>query len=157
MVRMNVGVEVAHIDMGGWDNHDGLVGEFNLRATDLSRNLAAFWRELGTAQQARSTIVTMTEFGRRLRENASQGTDHGSASFMFVLGGTVNGGKIYGSWPGLAANQLANGDLRVTTDYRRVLGELLAKRQGQTRISSVFPTVKYNPMGIVTGDDTGVT
>lgn len=155
LVRMNVGVEVAHIDMGGWDMHDGLVGEMNTRINDLSRNLAAFWRELGATQQAKTTIVTMTEFGRRLRENASVGTDHGSASLMFVLGGTTNGGKLYGSWPGLAANQLANGDLRVTTDYRRVVGEVLAKRQGQTQVGKVFTTVKYAPMGIVTGDDTG--
>lgn len=149
LVRMNLGVEVAHIDMGGWDMHDGLNGEMNIRASDISRNLSAFWRELGTAQQARTTIVTMTEFGRRFRENASQGTDHGSASFMFVLGGTVNGGRLYGSWPGLAANQLINGDLRVTTDYRRVVSEILVKRQGQARISEVFPTVPYNPMGIL--------
>jgi len=157
MVRMNIGVEVAHVNMNGWDMHDGLVGEMNARMPDLSRNLSAFWRELGTAQQARTTVVTMTEFGRRIRENASQGTDHGLASFMFVLGGSVNGGRIYGSWPGLAANQLVNGDLQVTTDYRRVIGELLAKRQGQTRVSQVFPTVAYNPMGIVTGSDAGVT
>ena len=156
MVRMNVGVEVAHIDMGGWDMHDGLVGEMNTRITDLSRNLAAFWRELGTSQQARTTIVTMTEFGRRLRENASAGTDHGSASLMFALGNNINGGKLFGTWPGLSSTQLINGDLRVTTDYRRVVGELLAKRQGQTNVGQVFPAVKYNPIGIAVGNDTGV-
>ncbi len=154
LVRLNVGVEVAHIDIGGWDHHNNLLGELNTRATDLARSLGAFWRELGSAT-SRVTVVTMTEFGRRFRENASQGTDHGAGSVMFVLGGNVNGGKIYGTWPGLAPNQLFNGDLDVTTDYRRVLGEILAKRQGQRRLNAVFPTVPYEPMGIINGDDAG--
>jgi len=154
LVRMNVGIEVAHIDMGGWDHHNNLNNEFNQRATDLARSLGAFWREMAS-HQSRLTVVTMTEFGRRFRENASQGTDHGSGGYMFVLGGNVNGGKIYGTWPGLAANQLFNGDLDCTTDYRRVMGEILAKRQGNRRLDTVFPTIPYQPMGIVNGDDTG--
>jgi uncharacterized protein (DUF1501 family) len=155
LIRLNVGLEVAHIDVGGWDHHNNLNSEFNTRASDLARSLGAFWREIA-ASQNRVTIITMTEFGRRFRENASQGTDHGSGSFMFVLGGNVNGGKIYGTWPGLAPNQLFNGDLDTTTDYRRVVGEVLAKRQGAKNLNQVFPSVRYEPMGIVNGDDTGV-
>jgi len=154
LLRMNVNIEVAHIDMGGWDHHNNLNAEFNARATDLARSLGAFWREVANFQN-RITLVTMTEFGRRFRENASAGTDHGSGGFMFVLGGNVNGGRIYGTWPGLAANQLFNGDLDCTTDYRRVMGEILAKRHGARRLDKVFPTVKYEPMGIVNGDDAG--
>jgi uncharacterized protein (DUF1501 family) len=154
LVRMNVGIEVAHIDMGGWDHHNNLNAEFNARASELARSMGAFWREMANYQN-RLTFVTMTEFGRRFRENASQGTDHGSGGYMFVMGGNVNGGRIYGTWPGLAANQLFNGDLDCTTDYRRVMGEILTKRQGNRRLDQVFPTIRYEPMGIVTGDDTG--
>ncbi|MDX2142119.1 MAG: DUF1501 domain-containing protein [Rhodospirillaceae bacterium] len=155
LFRLNIGVEVAHIDMGGWDHHNNLIGEFNARGTDLARSLAAFWREIANYQD-RVTVVTMTEFGRRFRENASQGTDHGPGGVMMVLGGGVNGGRIYGTWPGLASNQLFNGDLDVSTDYRRVMGEILAKRQGNKALNKVFPTIRYEPMGIVNGDDTGV-
>lgn len=155
MMKSNLQIEVAHVDMGGWDHHDGLIGEFNARTVDLSRNLNAFWSEIEKFQ-SKTTLVTMTEFGRRVRENASAGTDHGSGSYMFVLGGNVNGGKIYGDWPGLAANQLFNGDLDTTTDYRRVVSEILAKRQGARHLDKVFPSLKYEPLGIVTGDDTGV-
>ena len=154
LMKMNIGLEVAHIDMGGWDHHNNLLNEFNARASDLARSLGAFWREIANFR-ANTTLVTMTEFGRRFRENASQGTDHGSGGYMFVLGGNVNGGKIYGTWPGLAPNQLFNGDLDVTTDYRRVIGEVLAKRQGARRLDQVFPTIPYQPMGIVNGDDAG--
>ncbi len=156
LMKMNVGIEVAHIDMGGWDHHNNLVAEFGARATELSRNLGAFTRELAGNNFNNTTLVTMTEFGRRFRENGSQGTDHGSGGYMFVLGNNVNGGKMYGVWPGLAANQLFNGDLDVTTDYRTVLGEILAKRQGAKRLDKVFPTTKYAPLGIVNGDDAGV-
>ena len=95
------------------------------------------------------TIVTLTEFGRRVEENANAGTDHGSASFMFVLGNNVNGGKIYGTWPGLAPANLHSGDLRVTTDYRTVLQEVLVKRRDEASPDKVFAGVAYKPLGIL--------
>ncbi len=148
LVRMNVGLDVVTVDHGGWDHHNNLVGEFNQRATEFSRSINAFWTDMEQYRN-RITLVTMTEFGRRFRENANQGTDHGSASGMLVLGGNVNGGRIYGSWPGLAASQLDSGDMAVTTDYRQVLAEILVKRHAETRLSSVFPSVHYAPLGIL--------
>ncbi len=147
LIKMNVGVSVATVDYGSWDMHNGLVGEFNQRTIEFSRALAAFWKDM-EGYHDRITLVTMTEFGRRLQENASQGTDHGSASGMMILGGNVKGGKLYGTWPGLAANQLTTGDLTVTTDYRQVLGEILTARHAEKNLASVFPTLKYNPLGI---------
>lgn len=148
LVRMNVGLDVVTVDQGGWDHHNNLVAEFGARATEFSRSINAFWTDMATYRD-RITLVTMTEFGRRFRENANQGTDHGSASGMLVLSNNVNGGKVYGVWPGLRANQLDSGDLAVTTDYRQVLAELLVKRRGEADIRKVFPTVTYAPMGIV--------
>ena len=148
LIKMNVGIDIATVDYGGWDMHNSLTGEFNTRTTEFSRALNAFWKDIA-AYQNRVTIVTMTEFGRRLQENASQGTDHGSASGIMVLGGNVAGGKIYGNWPGLAANQLITGDLRVTTDYRQVLAEILVKRHRETKPSTVFPSIAYNPLGFM--------
>lgn len=148
MIKMNVGVTTATVDFGGWDMHNGLVNEFTTRTTEFSRAIAAFWRDM-VDYQSKITLVTMTEFGRRLTENASQGTDHGSASGMLVLGGNVNGGKLYGIWPGLAANQLTSGDLTVTTDYRQVLSEILVARHAEPNLANVFPTLKYAPLGIM--------
>ena len=100
------------------------------------------------------TVVVQSEFGRRLRENADQGTDHGSGGVMLVLGGSVNGG-IYGEWPGLEFDQLYDGaDLAVTTDYRRVLSEILIRRHTNPRLGRIFPAyTDYSPMGIVEGPD----
>ncbi len=150
LIKMNVGVDIATVDFGGWDMHNALVGEFNTRTTEFSRAIAAFWKDMA-AYQDRITLVTMTEFGRRLRENASQGTDHGSASGMLVLSGNVKGGKIYGTWPGLAPTQLTTGDLTVTTDYRQVLGEILATRHAEKNLSAVFPKLNYSPLGFMNG------
>ncbi len=148
MIKMNVGVTTATVDFGGWDMHNGLVTEFAARTQEFSRSIAAFWRDMAD-YQSRITVVTMTEFGRRLTENASLGTDHGSASGMLVLGGNVNGGKLYGNWPGLAASALTSGDLTVTTDYRQVLSEILVNRHTEKNLAAVFPSVKYAPLGII--------
>ena len=150
LIKMNVGVSVATVDFGGWDMHNSLVGEFATRTTEFSKALAAFWKDIEGFHD-RVTLVTMTEFGRRLQENASQGTDHGSASGMMILGGNVAGGKIYGTWPGLAASQLTTGDLTVTTDYRQVLSEILVKRHAEKNLSAVFPSIKYSPVGFIKG------
>ena len=108
LIKMNVGVSTATIDMGGWDHHQNLTSAFTTRAVELSRSISAFWNDLGAAQ-SNVTVVTMTEFGRRFQENANRGLDHGSASTMMVLNQNMNGGKVFGSWPGLAANQLYSG------------------------------------------------
>lgn len=148
LIKMNIGLTVATVDYGGWDMHNNLVGEFAQRTTEFSRALNAFWTDMAD-YRSRITLVTMTEFGRRFQENASQGTDHGSASGMLVLGGNVNGGKIYGAWPGVAPGQLNNGDLAITTDYRRVLSEILVTRHGEKNLANVFPTVAYHPLGLM--------
>jgi uncharacterized protein (DUF1501 family) len=86
------------------------------------------------------TLVTMSEFGRTVKENGDHGTDHGHANVMFALGGDVRGGKVYGAWPGLEREQLYEGrDLNVTTDFRTVLSELVARHMGNREIASVFP------------------
>ena len=136
LIKMNAGLTVATVDFGSWDMHNSLVSEFATRTTEFSRAINAFWNDIA-AYRNNVTLVTMTEFGRRLTENSSQGTDHGTASGMLVLGGNVNGGKLYGSWPGLAAKQLYAGDLLVTTDYRQVVSEILVTRHSEANLSRV--------------------
>jgi uncharacterized protein (DUF1501 family) len=142
LIKGDVGVEVVSLDMGGWDTH---VGQLPLHARFLSflgQALGAFVTDLGKHFE-RTTIVVMTEFGRRVAENFSLGTDHGRASFMWILGGSgVRGGKVYARWPGLSKTKKQledDGDLRVTTDYRDVLAEVLTKRLGNPKIAEVFP------------------
>jgi uncharacterized protein (DUF1501 family) len=110
--------------------HNNLPNEFAQRTTEFSQAINAFWTDMADYHD-RITFVTMTEFGRRLQENTNQGTNHGSASAMIVLSGNVKGGKIYGTWPGLGASQLTNGDLTTTTDYRQVLAEIMITRHGE--------------------------
>jgi uncharacterized protein (DUF1501 family) len=139
LVRAEVGLEVACVDVGGWDTHFVQAGLFGDLAGGLASGLAGFWRELGDLQ-GRVTVVAMTEFGRRLHENVSLGTDHGRAGVMFLLGGGIAGGRVVADWPGLAAEKLDGpGDLRVTIDYRDVLAEIVAKRLGHGRLAEVFP------------------
>ena len=146
-IKLDVGVELATADFGGWDHHEFLPNAFPVQAQELGDALFAFTDDLGKHAD-RVTIVMMAEFGRRAYENANNGTDHGAGAPMLILGAGVNGGRMYGDWPGLRTNQLDQGDLAVTTDYRRVLSELLVKRQGQTDIARVFPTVPYAPLGV---------
>ena len=145
LVRAEVGLEVATLDLGGWDTHEeqGLRdGGFAATAAELAQGLAAFWSGLGRAA-ARVSVVVMSEFGRRVEENASRGTDHGHGGVMWLLGAGVRGGRVYGRWPGLAQEALVDGDLAVTTDFRDVLAELVRKRLGNPQVDQVFP--RYNP------------
>jgi len=140
LIKSGIGVEVATLDLGGWDTHNNQAAELSALLDQLAKSLAAFRTDLGVRMK-NVTVVSMTEFGRRVAQNGSQGTDHGRASCMFMLGGGVAGRQVYADWPGLAANQLEGGDLRVTTDYRSVLSELLSKRAGigTTSLSAIFP------------------
>jgi uncharacterized protein (DUF1501 family) len=142
LLKANLGVEAAFTDVGGWDTHQnqgGVNGQLSDRLRDFSASIAAFWRDLGDGAET-VTLVTMSEFGRTARENGTGGTDHGHANAMFVLGGPVKGGKVYGRWPGLANEQLNEGrDLAVTTDFRQVLGEVVAKSIGANNLELAFP------------------
>lgn len=148
LLKLDLGVMAATVDFGGWDHHDFLVESFGRQAEELARALAAFFRDLGAVGE-RVTVVAFTEFGRRVAENGNGGTEHGSGGVMMVMGAGVNGGRIYGQWPGLRNQDLDEGDLRVTTDYRRVLSEVLVKRHNQADIAQVFPTIEYRPLGLM--------
>jgi len=140
--RASLGLEIACVDVGGWDTHHaegGATGQLATLLGDLAAGLAAFATDMG-GQMQHVLVVTMSEFGRRVLENASGGTDHGHGNSMLVLGGGVNGGKVYGTWPGLAPDQLASpGDLQVTTDFRTVLAEIVDRRLLNSNLAAVFP------------------
>jgi uncharacterized protein (DUF1501 family) len=139
LIKLDLGVRVATVDFGGWDTHEAQAYHFPQLLDGLARAIAAFYNDL-SAYHPRLTMLVMSEFGRRLKANRSGGTDHGLGGAMLVLGQGVRGGRMYGTWPGLATEQLDNGvDLAVTTDYRTVLGEIAAKRLGNPPIGNVFP------------------
>ena len=148
LLKANLGVEAAFTDVSGWDTHQnqgGVNGQLADRLREFSSAIAAFWLDMGPAAE-NITLVTMSEFGRTARQNGTGGTDHGHANAMFVLGGHVKGGKVYGRWPGLANEQLNEGrDLTVTTDFRQVLGEAVAKTIGANNLEVVFPGAKLQP------------
>ena len=149
--KAEVGLEVAFLDKGGWDTHVAQGGSTGWQAgllTDVAQSLQAFAADMGSRMN-RTTVIVMTEFGRRAYENSGLGTDHGRGSVMFALGGHVLGGKVHSQWPGLEEHQLEGpGDLRVTTDYRRVLAEALSKRMGVTAPGAIFPSFEYSPVQI---------
>jgi uncharacterized protein (DUF1501 family) len=117
--------------------------------TEFGQGLAAFWRDLGD-RMADIAVVTMSEFGRTAHENGNRGTDHGHANCMFVMGGGVKGGKVYGKWPGLEKEQLyENRDLAMTTDFRDVLGEMVGAHLGNPTLDAVFPGYRPKPLGLV--------
>jgi len=142
LVKANLGVQVAFADIGGWDHHvneGASEGQLGRLLKEFSGSLAAFWQDLG-ALAAETVVVTMSEFGRTARENGTRGTDHGHANVMFVMGGAVRGGKVYGRWPGLANEQLyEQRDLALTTDFRQVMAEAVARQLGNPRPERVFP------------------
>ena len=142
LIKANLGVQVAFADIGGWDHHvneGSTQGQIANVLREFSQSLSAFWIDLGDLADD-TVVVTMSEFGRTARENGNRGTDHGHANVMFVMGGPVKGGKVYGRWPGLDQSQLYEGrDLALTTDFRRVLGEAVFKHLGNNDLAQVFP------------------
>jgi uncharacterized protein (DUF1501 family) len=157
MIKANVGLEVAFTDVGGWDTHLNEVGpqphtgQLANLLREFGEALAAFSQDMGD-RMADITVVSMSEFGRTVKENGDRGTDHGHANVMFVLGGNVLGGKVYGDWPGLAPEQLyERRDLNVTTDFRAVLSELVQKQMGNRELATVFPgfNVRASTRGIL--------
>lgn len=162
IIKLDLGLQVAAIDLGGWDTHNGQGngggGGYGGKVEELADGLAALYTDLdGAGSQNynnRTTVVVQSEFGRRLRENADNGTDHGHGNLMMAMGGQVNGG-IFGQWPGLANDELFDGaDLAVTTDFRTVLSEILIRRLANNRLGEIFPGwTDYSPLGIVQGTD----
>ena len=143
IIKADLGVEIAFVDIGGWDTHNnqGAVegGELPGRLRIFANTISAFYRDLGD-RMGDVVILTMSEFGRTARENGNAGTDHGKANAMFVLGGSVKGGKVYGQWPGLAPEQLnEDRDLALTTDFRDVFAELLVGHLECKDPSAIFP------------------
>jgi uncharacterized protein (DUF1501 family) len=148
-IRADVGAEVITVDQGSWDMHAGLGtlewGDFVGRTEELSKSIAAFFTDLGTLA-GKVTLVTLSEFGRRVKENASYGLDHGHGGVMLLFGAGVKGGKYYGQWPGLTND--AEADLLVTRDYRSVLAEVVSSRFGAST-SQVFPGVSLEQIGVM--------
>jgi uncharacterized protein (DUF1501 family) len=142
LIKANVGVEIAFADVSGWDTHvnqGAAQGQLAQRLRELSQGLGAFSRDLG--ERMRDVVVlTLSEFGRTVRENGNAGTDHGHATAMLAMGGPVNGGQVLGRWPGLSADQRFEGrDLAVTTDFRDLVGEVVQRHLGVPNLAPIFP------------------
>jgi uncharacterized protein (DUF1501 family) len=150
LIKSNVGLEVACVDIPGWDTHGnqgGIEPGGTLRGplNQLATGLQNFYRALGNRVED-VVVLTMSEFGRTVKENGSGGTDHGHGNFMFVMGGPVQGGKVYGKWPGLATEQLfEERDLAITTDYRDVFASVLQGHLGCKNLEAVFPKFTLDP------------
>jgi uncharacterized protein (DUF1501 family) len=142
LIKAGVGLEVAFTDIGGWDTHanqGNSRGQLANLLQQFSSGIAALYQDLGQRMDD-VVILTMSEFGRTVRENGNRGTDHGHANAMFVLGNTVRGGKVYGRWPGLKNDQLyEDRDLALTTDFRDVFGEIATRHLGNNNPKSLFP------------------
>ena len=160
MVKLDIGLRIATLDLGGWDTHEGQGngsgGQFSGLVGEMAGGLAALYEDLDEGNPAyttRLTVLVMSEFGRRVGENPDRGTDHGHGNNLLVLSGNAVGG-LHGSWPGLDPAQLAEGDVEVTTDFRRILSEILIRRLGNPELGQIFPGYTgYSPLGVVNGTD----
>ena len=152
LIRADLGTDVIAIDAGNWDFHTGYgspqAGGMQSNISGLAQALAAFMTDLG-ALRSRVTVITISEFGRRVTENGSRGFDHGWGNMMLVAGAGVRGGQYYGNWPGLDAASLRDGDLKVTTDYRNVLADVVGKRFPDRSVAALFPQLVRSPVGIM--------
>jgi uncharacterized protein (DUF1501 family) len=142
LTKANVGLEVAFADIGGWDTHvnqGAAQGRLAGRLDDFARSIAALVADLGD-RMADTVVLTMSEFGRAVKENGNRGTDHGHGNAMLVIGGGVRGGRVYGAWPGLDVERRYDGrDLAVTTDFRDVFAEIVVGHLGGADASAIFP------------------
>ena len=159
LIKADVGLEVAEVDLGGWDTHagqGGAYGTFANLAGELGDAIAAFGADLGDRMDD-VVVVTLTDFGRTAAENGTGGTDHGWANCMLLAGGPVaranaaaGGRRVAGAWPGLGPDQLHEGrDLRHTTDFRDVLGELVRVHLGNANLERVLPGHGFEEVGLV--------
>lgn len=165
LIKTNLGMRVATIDLGGWDTHVGqgnpanTYDYFGNQVESLSRGLSAFYTDLASSASGnlmqKTSVIVVSEFGRRVQENADGGTDHGYGNVMMAMGASVNGGQVYGTFPGLDNANLYQGtDVAVTTDYRRIISEALIRRMANPNIYYVFPGYSgYTPIGIFQGPD----
>jgi uncharacterized protein (DUF1501 family) len=148
LIKSDIGLEVAFADVGGWDTHvnqGGVQGQLANRLGDFAQSIAALTTDLGDRMED-VVILTMSEFGRMVRQNGNGGTDHGHGGAMFVIGGPVRGKRVYGQWPGLAPEQLFEGrDLALTTDFRSVFSEVATVHLGATRPDALFPGYRAGP------------
>lgn len=147
LIKADVGLEIAFTDIGGWDTHvnqGNARGQLGNLLQQFSAGIAALYQDLGSRMDD-VVVLTMSEFGRTVRENGNRGTDHGHANAMFVMGNSVRGGKVYGRWPGLKTDQLNEGrDLALTTDFRDVFAEIATRHLGSTDARSIFPGYSLN-------------
>jgi len=150
LIKADIGVEAITVDVGGWDLHAGLGpidGEMAYLLDYLSKSVEAFYVDFGSSID-RVVVVILSEFGRRVGENASLGVDHGHGNVMIVMGGGIQGGQVLANWPGLAPAQLDDGDLAITIDYRDILGEILERRLAATDLGAIFPAHTFTAHGI---------
>lgn len=146
LIKSRVGLEAASIDLNGWDSHFGQSAVMDPLMTRLAKGLGAFYRDMGSELDS-TTLVVMTEFGRRVAENSAFGTDHGRGSIMFVMGGGIKGGQVFGKWPGLTQDVLEGpGDLPVVTNYRSVLAPILQCHGSGDTLDKVFPSFELQPL-----------
>jgi len=154
LIKADLGLRVACVDIGGWDTHtnqgtlDG--GDMRNQLAPLGEMLGAFATDLGDRLDD-VTVVAMTEFGRRVAQNANGGTDHGHGSVMLLLGGGLAGGTVHGNWPGLAPDALDQGDVAGANDFRDVLGEVVSARLGigLGALGPIFPDHQVTPLGVM--------
>lgn len=148
LIKADLGLEIAFVNVGGWDNHvneGGSTGQLANRLKQFGDSLAAFHQDLGE-RMSNVVVLTMSEFGRTARENGNRGTDHGHANVMFAMGGPVKGGKVYGKWPGLKRHELnQDRDLALTTDFRDVFAEAVTLHLGTPSPGSIFPGFEVAP------------
>jgi uncharacterized protein (DUF1501 family) len=148
LLRAEVGLQVATVDVGGWDTHTDEVTDLDLALTSAAGSLAAFLQDLGPARRSRVTVVVVTEFGRRVAMNASGGTDHGHGSLIWLLGGGLASSQVAGAWSPLSDAVLDQGDVPGLNNAFDVLGEVVQKRLGAADLASVFPGRTVTPLGV---------